>query len=210
MRLSNRIVLATLNSDKFQEFKSLLGAYPEIQLIPAAELIRNAEKLSQVEQHATYLENAIAKARLANHASHYPSLADDSGLEVAGLEGKPGVRSHRYATPRKGVGQDQANVDFLLSELKTSPVRTARFVCHVVLVVEGILLHSTGILEGSIADAPRGTQGFGYDSVFIPRGESRTLAEMTPVEKNKISHRYLAVQDLMAQVKTHGLVFAKP
>jgi XTP/dITP diphosphohydrolase len=210
MRLSNIVLLASTNRDKFDEFSNLLKAYPEIELAPATQYIRNAQKLSLVENYPSYLENAVAKARLANHAAHYPALADDSGLEVEALGGKPGVRSHRYAIPKAGISQDQANVDLLLSELKTAQTRSARFVCTLALVIEGILLHSTGILEGSIADSPRGTNGFGYDPVFIPKGQSKTLAEMTSAEKNAISHRSLALHDLMKQVKAHGLTFAKP
>lgn len=210
MRLSNILLLASTNRDKFDEFSSLLKPYPEIQLAPATEYIRNAQKLSLVENYPTYLENAVAKGRLANHAAHYPALADDSGLEVEALGGKPGVRSHRYAIPKAGVSQDQANVELLLSELKTAQTRSARFVCTLALVIEGILLHATGVLEGTIADTPRGSHGFGYDPIFIPKGQSKTLAEMTAAEKNSISHRALALTDLMKQVKVHGLTFAKP
>jgi XTP/dITP diphosphohydrolase len=120
------------------------------------------------------------------------------------------VRSHRYATPKAGKSQDESNVELLLQELQGKSDRSARFVCVLALQIEGILLHSTGTLEGSIADAPRGTNGFGYDPVFIPKDSTRTLAEMTAVEKNAISHRARALHDLMAQVKGHGIVFAKP
>src|SRR4051812_35372989 len=129
MRISHRVLLATLNRDKFEEFRDLLLPFPEIELVPADQLIRNPEGLSFVERHHTYLENAIAKARLANQGSHYPSLADDSGLEVDALGGKPGVRSHRYAPPRPRISQDQANIEFLLSEVKSAENRSARFVC---------------------------------------------------------------------------------
>ncbi len=210
MRLSNRILLATLNRNKFEEFQTLLSTYPDIQLIPAEQLIRNPERLAFVERHDTYLENTIAKARLANQASHYPSLADDSGLEVDALQGKPGVRSHRYAPPKPKVSQDQANIELLLSEMKSAQTRSARFVCTLALVIEGVLLHATGTLAGTISESPRGEQGFGYDSVFIPHGETRTLAEMTATEKAALSHRAIALHNLMAQVKSHGLVFAKP
>lgn len=210
MRLSNKIVLASLNREKFDEFKSLLKAYPEIELIPAEQVMRNAEKLQFAETFETYLENATAKARLTNQACHYSSLADDSGLEVAALEGKPGVKSHRYAPPKAKLTQDQANLEFLLQELKGSSNRAARFVCTLVLVIEGIQLTSTGILEGTLIDSPRGTNGFGYDPLFIPKGETRTLAEMTHEDKNRISHRAKAVHSLMHQVREHGIVFAKP
>jgi XTP/dITP diphosphohydrolase len=210
MRLSNKVLLATTNRNKFEEFCTLLRAYPEVELVPAEALVRNAEQLEFAERHNTYLENAIAKARLANQACHYPCLADDSGLEVKALGGKPGVRSHRYASPKAHMSQDEANVNFLLSEIKASSSREAQFVCTLALVIEGILLHSSGTLEGTIAPAPRGTNGFGYDSVFIPTGSTKTLAEMTDSEKNAISHRLKALQELMVLVKSHGIVFAKP
>ncbi|MGZ3699073.1 MAG: RdgB/HAM1 family non-canonical purine NTP pyrophosphatase, partial [Bdellovibrionota bacterium] len=171
----------------------------------------NPEGLAHSERHSTYLENASAKARLANQGTHFPTIADDSGLEVDALGGKPGVRSHRYATPKAGISQDQANVQLLLSELKGSTSREAKFVCTLVLVIEGILIHATGTLEGTISDAPRGTNGFGYDPVFMPKGShNKTLAELTDVEKNSISHRAKALHELMAQVKSHGILFAKP
>lgn len=218
MRLANKIVLASMNPDKFNEFKSLLKSYPEhpeVELVPAEFVIRNAEKIGLVENYNSYLENGIAKARLANHGSHYPALADDSGLEVAALTGKPGVRSHRYAKLPAGtigsrVNQDKANIELLLTELKGKSDRSAKFVCTVALVIEGILIHATGVLEGTIAEAPKGENGFGYDPVFVPAGSSKTFAEMTTEEKNGISHRRKALDQLMLQVKARGIVFAKP
>lgn len=210
MRLSNRIVLATLNRDKFTEFQALSSSYPDIQLVTADQLIRNAERLQHVEKYSTYLDNAVAKARLANLASHYPSLADDSGLEVDALKGGPGVKSHRYAPLQPQKSQDQANIDLLLNEMKSAQSRSAKFVCTLALVIEGILIHSTGTLEGAIASEPRGQGGFGYDSVFIPKGSQKTLAELSFAEKNAISHRKKAMEQLMAQVQSHGIVFAKP
>jgi XTP/dITP diphosphohydrolase len=209
MRLSNKIVVATLNRDKIDEFRSLFAPWPEIDLVPASDYLRNADRLGFAERYDTYLDNAIAKARLANMGSHYPCLADDSGLEVQGLGGKPGVRSHRYATPKAGLTQDQANNELLMKEL-AGKSRDAKFVCTLALVIEGILIHSTGSLEGTIGEKPAGTQGFGYDPLFVPKGSSKTLAEMTAIEKNAISHRAKAVQELMNQVRAHGIVFAKP
>lgn len=218
MRLSNKIVLASMNPGKFQEFQALFKGYPEIDLVSAEGLIKNPEKLGFAEVHPTYLENSIAKARLANHASHYPALADDTGLEVDGLGGKPGVRSARFAKDQAGfsalskMGQSEANVKLLLAELAQNPTasRNARFVTVVALLIEGILIHAEGKLEGRIADAPRGSHGFGYDSVFIPQGYDKTLAELTDAEKNAISHRAKAIQALMLQVKARGIVLAKP
>ncbi|NDG85179.1 MAG: non-canonical purine NTP pyrophosphatase, partial [Proteobacteria bacterium] len=174
--------------------------------------IRNPEKLSLVETSDHYYDNAIAKARTCNHGCHYPSLADDSGLEVDFLGGKPGVRSHRFAIPKAGETQDVANVKKLLEALKGVPAeqRGARFVCHLALVMEGKLVHVVGTLEGSIATEPSGSDGFGYDPVFIPKGQTKTLAELGTEVKNKISHRAQAVSHLMEQLKLQEVVLAKP
>jgi len=209
MRLSNKILLATNNRDKFDEFKSLVAAYPEIDLAMASDVLRNTDKLRFVETHDTYLDNAIAKARFVNLGAHYPALGDDSGIEVLALEGKLGVRSQRYAPPKAGMNQDQANNELLLKEL-AGKRRDARFVCTLALLIEGILISATGTLEGAIAEAPRGTHGFGYDPLFIPKGQGKTVAEMNSAEKNAVSHRAKALQELMTKVKTHGIVFAKP
>jgi XTP/dITP diphosphohydrolase len=137
-------------------------------------------------------------------------LADDSGLEVDALSGKPGVRSHRYATPKAGKSQDEANRELLLSELASAKSRKARFVTVLAIVIEGVMIHAEGTLEGSIATEERGTHGFGYDSVFVPQGSTKTLAEMSAEEKNALSHRGKALKELLAQIESHGIVFAKP
>lgn len=218
MRRSNIVIFASLNPDKLAEFKEILSTEaPDVELVAPQDYIRNAEKLRFVEIYKTYVENAAAKARLANHGAHYPALADDSGLEVQALEGAPGVFSQRYAKPAAGkffstrAEQDRANMEKLLTELKkTSGPKTARFVTTLALSIEGITLTATGTLEGTIIDAPRGTEGFGYDPIFVPQGQTKTLAEMSHQEKNAISHRRKAVQELMAQMKSRGIIFAKP
>jgi XTP/dITP diphosphohydrolase len=210
MRQVNRIVLATTNRDKFEEFQLIFALHGEVELLSADQIVRNADKLGFAERYDTYVENASAKARLANMGCHYPTLADDSGLEVESLGGKPGVRSHRYASPKAGVSQDDANNQLLLSELGRERSRNARFVCSLVLCIEGITLQGTGTIDGTILTEPRGGTGFGYDPLFVPKGATKTFAEMTATEKNAISHRARAVQALMEQVKGHGIVFAKP
>jgi XTP/dITP diphosphohydrolase len=212
MRHVNKIVLASTNLSKFEEFKQLLRAYPGIELVKADELLRNADKLAKAEIYATYAENAAAKARIANQGAHYPCLADDSGLEIEALGGKPGPKSARYAIPKAGTSQDRANMDKVLEELKGRPydARGARFVAHVALVLEGLLLVGSGELKGKIAEAPMGGNGFGYDPIFIPEGHTQTLAQMTDDEKNQISHRARALEALMLEIKKHGIVFAKP
>jgi XTP/dITP diphosphohydrolase len=209
MRLSNQIVLATENREKFEEFRALFSVHPEIKLAMANQFLRNTSGIGFAERHETYLENAEAKARLVNQGCHYPALADDSGLEVEGLGWKPGVRSHRYASPKAGMTQDAANVELLLKEI-SGKSRNARFVCTLAFVQEGTLIVSTGTLEGTIIEAPRGSLGFGYDPVFVPKGSNKTLAEMTAAEKNQISHRAKALQDLWTKIQAEGLIFAKP
>lgn len=212
MRTSNTVVLASLNRDKFVEFATLAREVGTFEIVPADEIVRNASKIGLVETHGTYEENALAKARTINWASHYPSLADDTGLEVEALEGKPGIFTHRYAIPKAGMSQDWANMEKLLGELRGVPSekRKARFVCSLALVIEGLAIHATGVMEGTITEAPLGNQGFGYDPVFIPKGAKRTLAEFTPAEKNAVSHRAIAFRALMEQVKKYDLVFARP
>lgn len=99
MRTAHTIVLASTNRHKFEEFQTLIGRYPGIELAPAEAHLRNPDKLALVETSDHYYDNAVAKARACNHGCHYPSLADDSGLEVDFLGGKPGIRSHRFAIP---------------------------------------------------------------------------------------------------------------
>ena len=212
MRASHRIILASTNHDKWLEFKALLKPYGDLELVIASDVIRNSDKLALVEKHDTYVENAVAKARLANHGSHYPALADDTGLEVQALEGRPGVKTHRYALPKAGQSQDEANLEKLLQELKGVPAekRVARFVTSLAFVVEGISVISTGSVDGTIAESPRGSNGFGYDPLFVPKGQSRTLAEMSDDEKNSLSHRAVALKELFAQIEAKGVVFVKP
>ena len=212
MRMANVMVLASTNRHKFEEFKELLSRYPGIELHPVQDHIRNSDKLGLVETSDHYYDNAIAKARACNQGCHYPSLADDSGLEVDALGGKPGVHPHRFAIPRAGETQDTANVKKLLEAMKNVPEnqRNARFVCHLALVMEGKLIHVVGTLEGTIAMEAHGNGGFGYDPIFIPKGQTQTLAELGTQIKNQISHRATAVANLMEEMKLQEIVLAKP
>lgn len=213
MKSSHRVILASQNLGKFLEFEQLFKANTSLTLIPANKLIHNADKIDFIETHSTYLENAVAKARLVNHACHYPTLADDSGIEIDAFNGKPGVFSRRFAQLSgypSAVAQDRANLDLVLQELKGRSHREARMVCTLALVIEGVLLTSTGVLEGTIAEAPRGDYGFGYDPIFIPKGLQKTFSECSLQEKSLLSHRTQAFKHLMEQVKQTGLQFAKP
>lgn len=153
----------------------------------------------EVEETEDTLEgNAILKAKAFFAEVGIPCFADDTGLEVEALDGRPGVYSARYAGPD---GDATANMNLLLKELKDQPNRAARF-RTVIAYYDGDSLHTfDGILEGKIGHVPRGDQGFGYDPVFIPESSDRTLAEFSPDEKNAISHRGRAIRNFIAFLK---------
>ena len=202
-----RVVLATANPHKAAELRSVLGA---VGLVPGVlELVERPPDVPEVPETAdTLIANAVAKAHAVADAAGLPALADDTGLEVDALGGAPGVRSARYAGP----GADGAdNVARLLAELADVPagLRTARFVTVLVLAspvaADGTRrpdLVVRGEVHGRIAEAPRGTSGFGYDPVFVPDGgDGRTFAEMTPAEKDRCSHRARAGAALAAALR---------
>jgi XTP/dITP diphosphohydrolase len=148
------------------------------------------------EPHEDYLANALEKGRAVAAALGVPALADDSGIEVDALGGAPGPRSARYAGPG---ASDAENRRRLLSALKGIPAsgRTARFRCVAAVVwPDGRELHAEGICEGLVLRAERGSGGFGYDPLFVPEGWDRTMAELAPAEKHRISHRGRALRAL--------------
>lgn len=185
--MSERIyVVATRNRDKAREIREIMGGRFDLRALSDFP-----EAPEVVEDGSTYLENAMKKARSCFRATGLPSLADDSGLEVDFLDGAPGVRSSRFA----GEGGDyRANNRKLLEAMKGVPRenRTARFRCVVALADADGEAWVEGICEGLILDACRGESGFGYDPVFFVPDENRTFAEMSPDEKNAISHRGVA------------------
>lgn len=189
-----KVVLATKNAGKAAEIGRMLeGSGVEIVSLEGFPGV-----LLPPETGATMRENALLKARAVHMATGLPALADDSGLEVDSLGGAPGVFSARYS----GEGAtDERNWRKLLAELEGVPpeMRTARFRCALALVGFDEQEHVfEGVFEGAISDAPRGTNGFGYDPVFIASGTGRTAAELAPVEKNRISHRARALDALKA------------
>jgi len=214
MRVSNVVILASNNRHKLEEMRSLLKKYPQlgVTLEPAKKFLSNTSKIGLVEVYNTYIENASAKARVVNQGAHYPVIADDSGLEIEHLGGKPGVRSARFATPEKGISQDCANIDKVLKELSGVPMpnRNASFKCALSLQIEGVILTGLGEVKGKILEAPQGDDGFGYDPIFMPEGHNRSFAEMSDDEKNEISHRANALKDLIAKIEEFGVVFARP
>ena len=195
-----RVVLASGNAGKAREIGALLGPAGIEVLSQAGFGLESAE-----ETGATFIENALIKARHAAAGSGLPAIADDSGLVVDALDGAPGIHSARYA----GGGGDAANVARLLAAMESIPgaARTARFVCVAVYLrhaADPLPLVCQGLWEGRIADAPRGAGGFGYDPVFLPAGDPRTAAELPAEEKNRLSHRGRAFAELRSLLAGGG------
>lgn len=191
MKPVQKLVLATRNRDKVKEIKDLLSdtgiALKTLDDFPGAPEVE--------EDGATLEENAIKKAKQIADYTGLTSVADDTGLEVEYLGGRPGVFSSRYS----GEGATYAeNVAKLLRDLQSVPweERGARFRCVVALCHEGEVYTVEGVCEGVISEAPRGENGFGYDPVFYVPQYERTFAEMSSEEKNRISHRAKAFQAL--------------
>lgn len=197
--MTTNLVLATKNPGKVREFRALFWDLPRLRVQALDELGKLPDV---VEDGKTFEENAIKKAREIAAATGQLVLADDSGLEVDALGGRPGVHSARYAGRQ---GNDEANNDKLLAELAHVPdgERKARF--RVVLVLAdpngplGEEVHiEQGVCEGEILRARRGNDGFGYDPLFKPNGHEQSMAELPPEEKNSISHRAEAAAKMRA------------
>ena len=194
-----RILVATMNQGKLREYERLLADVPGLELDTMASL---AERVEVVEDRDTFAGNARKKATEIAALSGLTCLADDSGLEVDALGGRPGVYSARYAG--KGA-TDAENNEKLLDELRGVPdeERTARFRC-VICVAHSDgreLALVDGACEGRIGHEPRGEHGFGYDPLFIPEGFTQTMSELGPQTKNQISHRAEAAAKLAALLR---------
>ncbi len=185
---SPQLCVATGNAHKLDEYQSLLASLP-VTLRSMGDL--RVGDLPE-ETGETFEENALLKARHCAETTRLPSLADDSGLEVDALGGEPGVRSNRWAGPD---ATDTDRVRLLLDRVREvpAPERTARFICVVAIVgSDGTAQTFRGALEGYLAEAARGTAGFGYDPILYVPSLGRTVAELSAAEKNGISHRALA------------------
>jgi XTP/dITP diphosphohydrolase len=203
------VVVATRNAHKVAELTRILAAASVIGA--GVDLVSLAEfpgAPDAAETGCTFAENALIKARAAAAFTRLPAVADDSGLSVDALNGMPGVLSARWAGRH---GDDAANTDLVLAQVADVPQgkRGARFVCAAALVLPGagppIERVVEGRLEGRLATRPRGKNGFGYDPIFVPDGEGRTTAEMTPDEKDAISHRgraFRALAPVIAELLT--------
>ncbi|MDI6843754.1 MAG: XTP/dITP diphosphatase [Anaerosomatales bacterium] len=198
-----RVVAASNNEGKLREIRHVLEPLGW-EVLRASDVGGAAPDVE--ETGATFLENALLKARAYAETFDCVALADDSGLEVDALGGAPGVRSARYAGE---PSDDAANNAKLLAELAEVPAseRTARFRCVVALVwPDGRVLAADGVCEGSIGFEPRGSGGFGYDPLFLPDATpGRTMGELSPDEKSAISHRGSALRALREALEQTGL-----
>ncbi len=185
-------IIATHNQGKVKEFKEILE--PRGYDVKSLAEIGFTEEIEETGH--TFEENAIMKAEAVAKAVNKMVIADDSGLSIDNLGGRPGVYSARYAGEQK---DDQANIEKVLSELKgiEKEQRTARFRCALAVSIPGEETKTVeGHVEGYIAEEPRGEYGFGYDPIFIVKDKDKTMAELTSDEKNKISHRADALKKL--------------
>nr|WP_315592233.1 RdgB/HAM1 family non-canonical purine NTP pyrophosphatase [uncultured Cupriavidus sp.] len=194
-----RLVLASNNAGKLREFSALLSPLG-FDVVPQGELgIPEAE-----EPYATFVENALTKARHASRLAGMPALADDSGICVDALDGAPGVYSARYAHMVGKPKSDAANNAHLISQLAGKLNRRAHYYCVLVLVrhaEDPRPIIAEGMWAGEVVDAPRGAGGFGYDPHFLLPRIGKTAAELSADEKNSISHRALALQGLVARLQ---------
>lgn len=194
-----RIVLASNNPGKIKEIQAIVRQY---RIIPQSEF-----GVSEIEETGgTFVENAIIKARNAAFLSHLPAIADDSGIEVDALNGAPGVRSARFAGPG---ASDRQNLEQLLEQMETvaDDQRSARFRCVIVLMRHArdpCPIIAEGAWEGAILRNPRGRNGFGYDPVFWVPELGRSSAELSPEQKNRISHRAVALRKLAERLPEIG------
>lgn len=197
-----KLVLASSNPGKLREMESLLAPL-DIEVVPQSRLgITEAE-----EPHASFVENAIAKARHASRGARLPALADDSGICVRALGGEPGVRSARFAAEDDAAGRsgsDARNNAKLVRLLAGESDRRAHYHCVIVLLrhpedPEPVI--AEGSWGGEIVDRPRGENGFGYDPHFFVPDLGKTAAELDPAQKNLLSHRGKALRRLIARLK---------
>ena len=191
-----QLLVATRNSHKTREFAEILGEEFEVR-----DLAAEAKTPVIEETGSTFAENAILKAVAISRRNAGLVVADDSGLEVDALQGAPGVYSARYAGPS---AKDGENIARLLSELRQCQRPrpfAARFRCVLALARKGKVLGTfEGVIEGTVVDPPRGAGGFGYDPVFQPNGFAETFGELSSGEKNRISHRAMAIRLLRAKL----------
>ncbi|MDB5190790.1 MAG: nucleoside 5-triphosphatase RdgB [Segetibacter sp.] len=191
-----KLIFATNNQNKVEEIKSLIGDLFEVVSLKEAGI-----DIEIPEPHNTLEENATEKSRTIYQLTNQNCFSEDTGLEVAALNGEPGVKSARYAGEAVSFSN---NLDKLLINLKGKTDRRAQFKTVISLILNGKEHQFTGICQGRVIDFERGTNGFGYDPVFVPDGSDKTFAEMTLEEKNFFSHRKKATAQLLAFLSLNG------
>jgi XTP/dITP diphosphohydrolase len=197
-----RLVFATNNAHKVEEIQSAIGNQLEVISLRQAGI-----DIDIPEPHDTLEANATEKSTTIHRLTGENCFSEDTGLEVTALNGEPGVKSARYA------GEDRAfekNVEKLLEKLNDNPDRSARFRTVISLIWEGKEFLFEGICKGHILKTPEGDQGFGYDPVFVPDGDTRSFARMTLEEKNRFSHRRKAADQLLAFLRTTAASHSHP
>lgn len=192
-----RLIIASNNAHKIYEIKKILsGKFDDMLSLREAGVSHET-----VEDGNTFMENALKKAREISEITGCAALADDSGICAHALDGAPGIYSARFAGEYKGQESDDANNALLLEKLSEKADKTAHYTCAMALVYpDGREVTAEGYMYGAIINEYRGTRGFGYDPLFVPDGESRTVAEMTDEEKNEISHRASALKNLLSKI----------
>ena len=188
-----KLIFATHNQHKLQEIKLLLPK--SIDLVSLADV---NFKDDIAETANTLKDNALLKARCIYKKFNLNCFADDSGLEVEVLNGAPGVYSARYAGENKSA---EENIEKLLGEMQEKSDRTALFKTVIAVIIEGKVKVFDGVIKGTIAEQKMGEKGFGYDPIFVPEGHKQSFAQMGMEEKNKISHRAIAVNKFNAYLR---------
>jgi len=186
-----RLGVGTGNLHKLEEFQRILSP-----VIPELELVASTGQ-SPEETGSSFIENALIKARAAHQTTGLPSIADDSGIAVDALDGAPGIYSQRYAPS----GRDSDNTALLLANLAGVDHRQAAFVCAAAFVSDSAEVTIERRWEGTIAPEPHGAGGFGYDPIFIPREVAVTAAQLSPEEKDALSHRGQAFRALAREIQ---------
>lgn len=192
------LIIASQNQNKLVEFKKILG--DKINLFSLSDIGLNQEI---PENEKTIKKNAMFKAKFVNTQTGKNVFADDTGLEIDSLNGEPGVYSARYS----GVDRNSdKNIELVLRKLKNKANRKSRFKTIISLIIDGKSVNFEGVVEGKITEEKRGSNGFGYDPIFQPNGYASTFGEMSLKEKNKISHRSIAINKMVQYLKENNLL----
>ena len=192
------LIIASQNQNKLVEFKKILG--DKINLFSLSEIGLNQEI---PENEKTIKKNAMFKAKFVNTQTGKNVFADDTGLEIDSLNGEPGVYSARYSGVERNSDK---NIELVLRKLKNKANRNSRFKTIISLIIDGKSVNFEGVVEGKITEEKRGSNGFGYDPIFQPNGYASTFGEMSLKEKNKISHRSIAINKMVQYLKENNLL----